>query len=259
MSDRAACPCACQDAVGSEGPAADTAAIIVAGGSGVRFGDARGKQYVELCGLPVACWSILAFDHAPSVASIVVVVAPDRVSTMRETVLGRLQLSKPVTIALGGAERQESVRRGLAAADGELPFVAVHDAARPLIEVAAIEECIACVREDPAVAGAICATPVTDTLKLVEGGTIVSTPDRSFYWAAQTPQVFRSQALRHAHDEAHRVAYLGTDDASLVERQGGRVRCVACSRSNIKVTMPEDLAIAETTLRERLVAEGCGL
>ncbi len=245
--------CAERQAVGEGERGADTAAVIVAGGSGTRFGDARGKQLVELCGLPLACWPILAFDHAPSVGHVVVVVAEERAAIMRDQVLGRVQLTKPVTIAFGGAERQESVFNGLRAAGDEWEFVAVHDAARPLIEVAVIEGCIERVRGDASLAGAICATRVTDTLKLVEGSTIVSTPDRSFYWAAQTPQVFRSNVLLAAHESACADGYLGTDDASLVERQGGRVSCYECARSNIKVTLPEDLAVAEATLRERLV------
>lgn len=259
MSEACACPAREQVGVGEKGP--DTAAIIVAGGSGTRFGDKRGKQYVDLCGLPLAAWSVLAFDRAPSVASLVVVVAQERASLMRDEVLGRLRLKKPLRIAYGGAERQDSVLSGIHAALGEgaADFLAVHDAARPLITVEAIERCVACVREDPTLAGAICASPVTDTLKLVEDGTIVSTPDRSFYWAAQTPQVFRADVLLEAHETARRDGYLGTDDASLVERLGGRVRCVSCARSNLKVTMPEDLAVAESALRERLASEGCGL
>lgn len=259
MNAGAACPCAERQVMGEGASGPDTAAIIVAGGSGTRFGDARGKQFVELCGLPLACWPLLAFDRAPSVAKIVVVVAKERAELMCQEVLGRLALSKPVTIAFGGAERQESVRNGLAAASDDCAFVAVHDAARPLIEVADIERCIAALREDVTLAGAICASPVTDTLKLVEGDTIVSTPDRSFYWAAQTPQVFRHDVLHAAHEFARLDGYLGTDDASLVERRGGRVRCVACARSNIKVTLPEDFAVAEATLRERLAIESCGL
>ena len=114
-------------------------------------------------------------------------------------------------------------------------------------------------RGDESIAGAICAVPSTDTLKLVEGGTIVATPDRSFYWCAQTPQVFRTKAIVSAHRAAIWDEFSGTDDASLVERHGGRVVCVKSSRDNIKVTLPEDLAIAETLLQRRLIQEGCGL
>ena len=150
--------CACADAarVGKEGNNPDTVAIIVAGGTGERFGDPRGKQFVDLCGLPLMCWPLLAFDHAPSIGHIVVVCAPDRVDTVNDEVLSRVTLLTPVTLAPSGDTRQQSVAHGLAAMPRGYDFVAVHDAARPLIETEVIEGVIACVREDPKLAGAIC-------------------------------------------------------------------------------------------------------
>lgn len=253
MDAPAPCPRACAERVGETPLKADTCAIIVAGGSGERFGDPRGKQFVELCGLPLMSWSIMAFDRAPSVARIVIVCAPDRAAQVNEDVLSRLTLSKPVALAPSGETRQESVRSGLDAMPRDLEFAAVHDAARPLVETEQIEACIAAVRQDRALAGAILAMRSIDTLKLVEGSTIIATPDRSFYWAAQTPQVFRAARLVAAHKSAGRDGYQGTDDASLVERLGGRVRVVESTRDNIKITLPEDLAIAEVTLERRLI------
>lgn len=246
-------PCPCAARAGVTGPGADTCAVIVAGGSGERFGDPRGKQFVDLCGLPLMSWSIMAFDRAPSVGRIVVVCAPDHADQVEGDVLASLSLTKPVALAPSGATRQASVRSGLDAAPPDLPLVAVHDAARPLVEVAQIEEVCAAVRTDASLAGAILATRSVDTLKLVEGNTIVATPDRSFYWAAQTPQVFTRRALWSAHKAAEHEGYQGTDDASLVERLGGRVRVVESTRDNLKVTLPEDLALAEATLERRLL------
>lgn len=247
-------PCACprRAPLGTAPDESDTCALIVAGGSGERFGDPRGKQFVELCGLPLMCWSLAAFDRAPSVARHVLVCAPDKVAQVERDVLARLSLRKPVTFAPSGTTRQESVYSGLQAVPRELELVAVHDAARPLVETEMVERVISVVRSDPSLAGAILATRSTDTLKLVEGDTIVATPDRSFYWAAQTPQVFRTRALLAAHKAALWDEFQGTDDSSLVERRGGRVRCVESSHDNIKVTLPEDLAIAEATLTRRL-------
>lgn len=245
--------CACAERVGSGEAPADTCAVIVAGGSGERFGDPRGKQFVELCGLPLMCWSVMAFDRAPSVARIVIVCAPEREAEVEQDVLSRLTLAKPVELAPSGATRQDSVCSGLERVPRELAFVAVHDAARPLVEVEQIEATVAAVRADESLAGAILATRSVDTLKLVEGTTIVATPDRSFYWAAQTPQVFRTARLQAAHRSAVRDEYQGTDDASLVERLGGRVRVVESTRDNIKITLPEDLAIAEAALGRRLL------
>ena len=253
MGAPVSCPSVCAERVGSQEVPADTCAVIVAGGSGERFGDPRGKQFVELCGLPLMCWSVMAFDRAPSVARIVVVCAPERAAEVEKDVLSRMTLTKPVVLAPSGATRQDSVRSGLEAVPRELELVAVHDAARPLIEVEQIEAACAAVRADRTLAGAILATRSVDTLKLVEGTTIIATPDRSFYWAAQTPQVFRTAKLVAAHRSAVRDEYQGTDDASLMERLGGRVRVVESTRDNIKVTLPEDLALAEATLERRLI------
>ena len=247
------CACAEAERVGAAEAGADTCAVIVAGGTGERFGDPRGKQFVELCGLPLLCWSLAAFDRAPSVARLVVVCAPERMAEVEKDVLARVKLSKPVILAASGATRQESVFSGLSEVPRELTFVAVHDAARPLVEVELIERAIATVRSDDKLAGAILAARSIDTLKLVEGTTIIATPDRSYYWCAQTPQVFRTKALVSAHKAALWDEYRGTDDASLVERHGGRVAVVESSRDNIKVTIPEDLALAETMLGQRLL------
>ena len=259
MTGFAACPCAERAHVENDSFEADTCAIIAAGGLGSRFGDERGKQYVSLCGLPVAAWSVLAFDRAPSVAQIVVVCPAGRIDETRDAILGKMALTTPVSFVIGGATRQDSVFAGLEASRADLGLVAIHDAARPLITVEAIEKALVVVREDAQLAGAICASRVTDTLKIVEGGVIVSTPDRAYYWAAQTPQVFRRAAVLSAHRIARREGFVGTDDASLVERQGGLVKCVETPRDNIKITVPEDLAVAEATLRARFAAEGCGL
>ncbi len=250
------CPLEQRERVGTAERGADTSAVIVAGGSGERFGDPRGKQFVELCGLPLMAWSIIAFDHAPSVGQMVIVCAPDRVGEVQQDVLARLTLKKDVTIAPSGSTRQESVASGLRSVEHGMEFVAVHDAARPLVETEDIERVIACVRQDPSLAGAILAAPAIDTLKLVEDGTIIATPDRSFYWAAQTPQVFRTRAIVSAYKAAAWEGYVGTDDSSLVEHHGGRVRCVAGSRDNIKVTIPFDLAVAEVALEQRILASG---
>ena len=252
------CSCAEAKPVGAPAQGPDTCAIILAGGTGERFGDPRGKQFVDLCGLPLMCWSVMAFDHAPSIERLVIVCAPDKVAAVERDVLGPLTLSKPVSFAPAGPTRQDSVYSGLQAVPRDQGIVAVHDSARPLIDIEAIERACATVRADETLAGAICACRSIDTLKLVEGEQVVATPDRSFYWCAQTPQVFWAKPLRAAYRAALWDGYLGTDDSSLVERHGGRVLCVETSRDNIKVTIPEDLAVAQATLEQRLVEEGCG-
>ncbi|WP_321971728.1 2-C-methyl-D-erythritol 4-phosphate cytidylyltransferase [Paratractidigestivibacter sp.] len=258
MSGSSTCACAEARRVGGAASGADTCAVILAGGTGERFGDPRGKQFVELCGLPLMSWSVMAFDHATSISSLVIVCAPDKVALIEKDVLANLTLAKPVAFAPSGATRQDSVFSGLSAVPDDARLIAVHDSARPLIEVEAIERCCAAVRADATLAGAICANRSVDTLKLVEGNQILATPNRSFYWAAQTPQIFRAKQLVAAYKAAFWDGFAGTDDSSLVERHGGRVICVECSRDNIKVTLPEDLAVAAATLEQRLVDEGCG-
>lgn len=230
---------------------ADTVAIIVAGGVGARFGDPLGKQFVKLCGRPIIAWSLLAFDRASSIAHIVIVCAENRREEIDE-ILGGLSLSTPVSLADPGEVRQESVASGLAAMPKGHAYCAIHDAARPLIERETIERSIACLRADKTLSGTLVAARVTDTLKLVEEGIVVSTPDRSFYWAAQTPQTFRTRVLKEAYASASFEDFIGTDDASLVERTGGRIRCIEPASSNLKVTYPADLAIAEVLMSERL-------
>lgn len=233
--------------------APDTCAVVAAGGLGLRFGDARGKQYVELCGLPVLDWSVAALDGAPSVGHIVIVCPRGRVEETRKTV-GLIAPCAPVTFVEGGATRQESCLAGIRAVPGDFPLVAIHDGARPLIRSETVEAVIARVRDDASLAGAICAHPSADTLKVVEGGIVRSTPDRSRYWAVQTPQVFRRATVLEAHLAAGREGFVGTDDASLVERAGGRVAVVESPSDNMKVTVPEDRLPVEAILASRIAS-----
>lgn len=229
----------------------DACAIIAAGGLGMRFGDPRGKQYVELCGLPVLDWSIAAFDEAPSVGHVVVVCPEGRVDETRLAVR-RLAPSVSLSFVSGGATRQESCLAGLRAVPENFPLAAIHDGARPLVSVDTIEAVIARVRDDASLAGAICAHPSVDTLKVVEGDIVCSTPDRARFWAVQTPQVFRVDVVMAAHEAAAAEGFVGTDDSSLVERAGGRVACVEGPGDNIKVTVPEDRRPVEAILAGRL-------
>lgn len=229
----------------------DTCAVVAAGGLGLRFGDARGKQYVELCGLPVLDWSVAALDAAPSVGHIVIVCPHDRIDETRG-IVDMISPSVPVTFVEGGATRQESCLAGIRAVPGGFPLVAIHDGARPLIKPETIEAVVARVRSDATLAGAICAHPSADTLKVVEDGIVQATPERSRYWAVQTPQVFHTATVLEAHLAAAREGFVGTDDASLVERAGGRVAVVESPSDNMKVTVPEDRLPVEAILASRI-------
>lgn len=179
-------------------------------------------------------WSIATFRAAPSVRSIVVACPPGHVHDLVGSDLG---------VVDGGTTRAESVSNALEAVGTEL--VAIHDAARPLVTPDLIEAVIATLVADPDAAGAIAAIPVTDTIKQAEGGVIEATLDRQRLWAAQTPQVFRADALRMA------LTGHATDEAMLVEVAGGRVLIHPSPPENLKVTTPLDLKLAELLLARR--------
>lgn len=228
-----------------------TAAIVVAGGTGERLGRPGGKQLVPVLGRPVLSWTLAAFDAAPQVDLIVVVCHPERVAEYRAAAVDPVRPATPIVFAAGGATRQDSVFAGLAALPDGVATVLVHDGARPLVTPQLIAETIAALAGASGADGVIVGHPATDTLKVVEDGAVVETPDRRRFWAVQTPQVFRASALRSAYAAAAADGFLGTDDASLVERNGGRVLIIEGSADNIKITVAEDLALVEAALRFR--------
>jgi 2-C-methyl-D-erythritol 4-phosphate cytidylyltransferase len=197
--------------------------IIPAAGAGERLGADVPKAFAVLGGRPMVEWSL---DALREVCDRVVVAVPaDR--------------AEAPDLVAGGATRSESVRNAIGAAPEASVFV-VHDAARPLVTARLVRRCLDAL---DGYDGVIAAVPVTDTVKEVEDGMIVRTPDRARLWAAQTPQVFRAEAIRRAVGEA-------TDDASLVEAMGGRVRVVEGTRENFKVTTPLDARVAELLLAD---------
>jgi 2-C-methyl-D-erythritol 4-phosphate cytidylyltransferase len=215
-------------------------AILVAAGRGERMGAGRPKAFVELGGQPLLLRAARAFDAAPSVGGIVAVVPEAEVGAARE-LLG--SLAKPVSVVPGGSRRQDSVLEGLKGAPaGFTGVVLVHDAARPLVDVALIESVC---REAAAEGAALPLLPVVDTVKRVADGRVVETLDRETLGAAQTPQGFRFDLLVRAYEAAFRERVTLTDEAMAVERLGGTVRAVVGSARNRKITTPEDLAWAE--------------
>ena len=217
---------------------APVCAVVVAGGSGQRFGNPGGKQLVNVAGRPLMSWSIRAFDRSNKVGHIVVVCPAERRAEMRRLAIDPFDYDTPISFADAGETRQDSTRAGVHAAPAGFEYVAIHDGARPLITTEAIDHAIDVLVGDRALDGVVCGQPAIDTLKIVDGDNIVETPPRELYWAAQTPQIFSV-----------------TDDSSLVERMGGRVRCVQSPRDNLKVTVPEDLRPVTAILLGRM-AEG---
>jgi 2-C-methyl-D-erythritol 4-phosphate cytidylyltransferase len=228
-----------------------TAAIIVAGGSGERLGRPGGKQLAPVLGQPVLSWTLAAFDAVPQVDLIIVVCHPQRIDEYRRTAINPVCPTTPVHFAAGGDTRQASVANGLAMVPGTAEIVLVHDGARPLVTSELIVDALEALAADPTASGLAVGYPAVDTLKIVSGDTIAETPDRSRYWAIQTPQIFSASVLRHAYQAAEKDGFLGTDDASLVERLGERVVVFEGPRDNIKVTVAEDLLFVEAALKGR--------
>ncbi len=227
-----------------------TAAIILAGGTGDRFGREGGKQLVEIAGRPVLTWSAESFDAVGDVGLIVIVCPEERHAEYLKRSIDPFPFVTPVIVAPAGPTRQESAFAGLEYVPDEYEYVVMHDGARPLVKPELIEHTIAIVKGNIDCDGAVVAHPAIDTLKVVEDGVIQGTPDRNVFWNAQTPQVFRSGILRRAHAAALSDGFVGTDDSSLIERLGGRVLVVEGPRDNLKLTVPEDYELLEAAVRK---------
>lgn len=229
-----------------------TAAVILAGGAGERFGAYGGKQLVELLGKPLLTWAAEAFDAVGDVGLIVIVCPEDRTEEYCRVAIDPYPFVTPIVLASAGELRQESSLSGVMKVPEYYDLIAIHDGARPLITPDLISHAISLLKGDESIDGAVVGHPAVDTLKVVADGTVVGTPERSAFWVAQTPQVFRSDIIREAHTTALAEGFVGTDDSSLVERVGGIVRFVTGPRDNIKVTVPEDFGPAEAALLARL-------
>lgn len=201
------------------------------------------KPALELEGRPILQWALAPFLAHSRLGQVVVAVPADQVETAR----GWVGTASRVDVVAGGATRRDSVARALSALDPRCSIVLVHDGARPFVQPEWIDACLAWAdRGDGAVVG----VPVTDTIKRVQDNRIVETPTRADLWRAQTPQAFPRPMLEEAY--AHPSSQTGTaptDDASLVERVGGTVHMVLGDESNLKVTRPLDLVIAESLAR----------
>ncbi|NTU28149.1 2-C-methyl-D-erythritol 4-phosphate cytidylyltransferase [Bacillus tequilensis] len=218
--------------------------VIPAAGQGKRMKAGRNKLFIELKGDPVIIHTLRVFDgHRPCEKIILVINEQER--EQFQQLLSDYPFQTAIELVAGGDERQHSVYKGLKAVKQE-KIVLVHDGARPFIKHAQIDELIA---EAEQTGAAILAVPVKDTIKRVQDLQVSETIERSSLWAVQTPQAFRLSLLMQAHAEAEHKGFLGTDDASLVERmEGGSVRVVEGSYTNIKLTTPDDLTSAEAIM-----------
>lgn len=222
--------------------------LIPAAGMGRRMGSDRNKLLLTLMGKPLLAWTLLAAEAASEITWIGIMGQPADEPDF-QNILAQLSLSKPVHLIQGGETRQESVYNGLQALPAEAERVLIHDGARCLATPQLLDRCAVVLQDCP---GLIAAVPVKDTIKVVdEMGLIQDTPERKQLWAAQTPQGFEVKLLKQSHDKGRILGWEVTDDAALFERCGLPVRIVEGEETNLKVTTPVDLAIAEFILRQR--------
>lgn len=220
-------------------------ALLLAGGAGSRMG--RPKQFIDLLGRPALYHALRAFEEAPSVGRIYAVGDRRRI----DEVAAEAGIRKYAGCAEPGEARSLSTRNGLGlCGEDQDPVVLIHDGSRCLVTPELIERVVKSARYN-GVDGVIPALPVSDTIKVAENGSVSATLDRSRLHAAQTPQAFRLGVLRKIYAAPEKVLRAATDDASLVEDAGGRVAVVPGEKTNIKLTTPEDLILAEAILISR--------
>ena len=226
-----------------------TVAIIPAGGAGRRLKAGIAKQYLQLDKLPVLVHALKVFEQTTVIDEIILVVPESDMKFVHEELIIKNDFKKVTKIIAGGSQRQDSVRNGLAAINDKYDVILVHDGVRPFVTREMISRVVGVAREFQAAAIGV---PAKDTIKETQDNDFVlKTVPRENLWLVQTPQAFQSAVLQRAYEAAYRDDFYGTDDASLVERIGVRVKMIAGSYENIKITTPEDLIIAEALLKNK--------
>ena len=205
------------------------------------------KQYLSLGGLPILTRTLSVFDACDLIDRIFLVIPAEDLEFCQTRILSPLRSVKPIQFVSGGSRRQDSVYNGLKEVDQDCQIIVIHDGVRPFVEQ---DQLVACIKGAEQVGACILGIPVHDTLKRVDPpDCIVNTLQRDDVWRAQTPQAFRYDLIKKAHDRARLEDFAGTDDALLVERLGVTVKIINGSRSNIKITSQEDLDIARRLIQ----------
>ena len=227
--------------------------IILAAGEGRRLGGDAPKAYLPIAGRPLVLRTLDRMFSATSVEAVVLVIAAEQTERCESLLRSDAALKdRRWVLQSGGATRQESARRGLERVGSEAAIVIIHDAARPFVSAGLIDRCVEAAAEKQAV---VVGLPARDTMKFVSSDRWVqSTPERHTLWEIQTPQVFKRELIVAAHARAAREGALVTDDAMVVERIGAPVHVLEGERVNFKITVPEDVWLAETLIREGRLA-----
>lgn len=220
-----------------------TAAIVPAAGTGKRMGKDVPKQFLSIQGKPIFIYTLEVLDRCRMVDEVVLVMAPDHLERAREHI-EEFGVRKVTQVIAGGRERQDSVMNGLQNLT-QVSVVLVHDGVRPFATEKQVKAVIQMVRKHGA---AIVAVPAKNTIKRVDNGRVEVTLNRDLLWQVQTPQGFRFDLLKQAYEQAYADKCYMTDDSALVERLGHTVHIVEGDYRNIKITSPEDLAVAEAYL-----------
>jgi 2-C-methyl-D-erythritol 4-phosphate cytidylyltransferase len=215
-------------------------AVIAAAGWSSRMGADMNKNFIALGGMPLLCHSALAFDKAADVKEIIVVTKDEEIDAARSH-LNAAGIKKQLKFAAGGATRQESVSHALMHLDERCTHVAIHDGARPFVNIETIKDCIA---KAVAYGASTAAVAAVDTCADVRDGVIRQVLDRKAVYHIQTPQVFERKLILAAHEKAQRENYTATDDSALVKRMGRDVYIAMGAYDNIKITTPEDIIFA---------------
>lgn len=224
----------------------ETYAIIVAAGRGRRMEAEINKQYIEVQGKPILAHTLQVFEECHDIDGVIVVIAENEAHLIQEKILEKYGYGKIKAIVIGGEERFHSVFNGLKALPEKCEIVVIHDGARPFVTTDIIKESIAVAKEK---GGAIAAVPVKDTIKLVKDGIVETTLDRVKLWAVQTPQTFKVKLLKEGYKGE--ISKGITDDAAIMEAIGHPPQVIMGGYSNIKITTPEDLLMAEVLLTKR--------
>lgn len=225
-------------------------AIILAAGQGSRMNAEINKQYIDLGGRPILSYTLQAFDENTAIDEIIIVIHKNEVELLNNKVLNLYECRKNIKIVYGGNQRQESVRNSLMEVGDSTAIVLIHDGARPFVTQRMIFDCL----EGAEFFGAVSVgVPIKETIKIINEDKFVSyTPKRENVWITQTPQAFKTEIIRKAHEFALRENLLGTDDAMLVEEMGASVKMLEGDYRNIKITTPEDLIIAKAILAYKI-------
>jgi 2-C-methyl-D-erythritol 4-phosphate cytidylyltransferase / 2-C-methyl-D-erythritol 2,4-cyclodiphosphate synthase len=224
-------------------------AIIPAGGSGKRLKSDLAKQYLLLDKIPILAHTLNVFHSEAIVDEIILAVPEEDINYVQEEIIKKYGLTKVINIVAGGKERQDSVRNALAVISSDCDIVTIHDGVRPFVTGKMIENVIDAAQ---AAQAASVGVKAKDTIKEVEDSNfVVRTMPRQSIWITQTPQAFAIDVLKKAYETAYCDNYYSTDEASLVERIGIKVKMINGSYENIKITTPEDLVMAETLLRKK--------